>query len=108
MDVSLTLEFHKDAFHEFAVCRLTKNAGAVAFVEVFFEAFGEAAVELEFLFGSPGFRVLFDEDFPVLLPLGKLGGGEGITEAEGDELYHAVLLPVGEFGTVFLDFPGEV
>ena len=59
VDVFLTLEYHEDVLHEIAGFRFAENAGTGTFVESFREALGETAVELEFLLGSPRFRVLF-------------------------------------------------
>ncbi len=41
-------------------------------------------------------------------PSCEFGCVERIAETEGDELHHAVLLPMGEFGAVLLNFFGGV
>ena len=108
VDVALALEFHEDAFHQFAGFGLAEEAGACACIEPFFEPLGEAAVELEFRFLRPWLWVLFQKNFTTFHPLCELGVGEGIAETEGDELHHAVLLPMGKFGAVLLDFFGGI
>lgn len=108
MDVALVLEFHQDGFHDIAGFLISENAGAGSSIEPFLDPLGEAAAELEFLFLRPWLRVLFEEDFAVLAPFGEFGMRKGIAEAEGDELHHAVLLPVGEPRSVLLDFFGWI
>ncbi len=62
MDAALALEFHEDVFHEIAGLGFPEDAGAVAFIQPFLDALGEAAAKLEFLFLGPWLRVLLEED----------------------------------------------